>query len=187
MDDNILKLKKRIESLSLKELSDMVWTNSKDYTIEALNFAKEELSKRGDDETIKRLLVEEEEKKQEDEKKQEEERKLNEKLKKQKLEEEIRQKKIKNDFPNIQGNKYEIKETQTNFRTDTNYKVVPFNPSDNVPDSLQGIIDREAVNGWKYVNHQYSDKLKPGSAGCFGIGATPDSTVHIGFVIFERK
>lgn len=68
-----------------------------------------------------------------------------------------------------------------------NYKVVPFNQSDNVPSSLQRIIDSEAVDGWKYVNHQYSDKLKPGSAGCFGIGATPDSTVHIGFIIFEKK
>jgi hypothetical protein len=67
------------------------------------------------------------------------------------------------------------------------YKVVPFNPSDNVSDSLQRIINSETSNGWKYVNHQYSDKLQPGSAGCFGIGATPDSTVHIGFVIFEKN
>lgn len=71
--------------------------------------------------------------------------------------------------------------------TNKNYKVVPFNPSDNVPSSLQRIIDSETANGWKYVNHQYSDKLKPGSAGCFGIGATPDSTIHVGFVVFEKK
>jgi hypothetical protein len=68
-----------------------------------------------------------------------------------------------------------------------NYKVVPFNPSDNVPRSLQSIIDSESINGWEYVNHQYSDKLKPGSAGCFGIGATSDSTTHIGVVVFKKN
>lgn len=68
-----------------------------------------------------------------------------------------------------------------------NYKVVPFSPSNNIPSSLQGIIDSESANGWRYVNHQYSDKLQPGSSGCFGIGATSDSTIHVGFVIFERS
>lgn len=82
--------------------------------------------------------------------------------------------------------KTELKNSQTN-EANKNYKVVPFNPSNNVPSSLQSIINSEAVNGWKYVNHQYSDKLKPGSAGCFGIGATSDSTIHIGFVVFEKK
>lgn len=74
-----------------------------------------------------------------------------------------------------------------NYQMNSNYKVVPFGPSNNVPNSLQAIIDSEAVNGWRYVNHQYSDKLQPGSSGCFGIGATSDSTIHIGFVIFERS
>jgi len=175
MDNNILQLKKRIESLSLKELTDMVWINSKDYTIEAINLAKEELSKRGDNESIKRMLVEEEEKQH------------NEELKRQKIEEEIRQKKIKDTVTKEKEKIYEIKKEQITVNTNNNYKVVPFNPSDNVPSSLQRIIDIEAVNGWKYVNHQYSDKLKPGSAGCFGMGATPDSTVHIGFVIFEKE
>ena len=175
MDNNILQLKKRIESLSLKELTDMVWINSKDYTTEAINLAKEELSKRGDNESIKRMLVEDEEKQH------------NEELKRQKIEEEIRQKKIKDTVTKEKEKIYENKKEQITFNTNNNYKVVPFNPSDNVPSSLQRIIDIEAVNGWKYVNHQYSDKLKPGSAGCFGIGATPDSTVHIGFVIFEKK
>lgn len=66
------------------------------------------------------------------------------------------------------------------------YKVVPFNPSSNVSSELQRIIDSEAVGGYRYVNHEYSDKLKPGSAGCFGIGSTPAETVHVGFVVFER-
>jgi hypothetical protein len=67
------------------------------------------------------------------------------------------------------------------------YKVVPLNQTDNVPNALQQIIDSESSNGWRYVNHQYSDKLKPGNAGCFGFGATSDSTIHIGVVIFERS
>ncbi len=76
---------------------------------------------------------------------------------------------------------------QINNQMNNNYKVVPFSPSNNIPISLQGIIDSEAANGWRYVNHQYSDKLQPGSSGCFGIGATSDSTIHVGFVIFERS
>ncbi len=68
------------------------------------------------------------------------------------------------------------------------YKVVPFNPSKNaVGQVLQDIIDAEAVNGYKYINHEYSDKLKPGSAGCFGFGATPDVVIHVGFVIFGKE
>jgi hypothetical protein len=67
------------------------------------------------------------------------------------------------------------------------YKVLPFNPSKNVSDELQRIISSETAGGYRYVNHQYSDKLVPGTAGCFGIGAEPASTTHIGFVIFEQK
>jgi len=66
------------------------------------------------------------------------------------------------------------------------YKVVPFNPTANVSSELQRIVDSEAVGGYKYVNHEYSDKLRPGSAGCFGIGSKPDVTVHVGFVVFEK-
>ncbi len=67
------------------------------------------------------------------------------------------------------------------------YKVVHFDHATNVAGSLQQIIDSEAVNGYKYVNHEYSDKLNPGKAGCFGFGAEPDTTIHVGFVVFEKK
>lgn len=67
------------------------------------------------------------------------------------------------------------------------YKVVPFSQTDNVSSELQRIIDSEAVGGYKYINHQYSDKLRPGKDGCFGIGAEPTTTVHVGFVVFEKK
>jgi|GEM_PF-6217187 len=87
MDKNVLQLKKRIESLSLKELSDMVWINSKDYTTEAINLAQVELSKYGSSEEIKKLLAEQEkreqEKREQEKREQEEERKRNEKINKQ--------------------------------------------------------------------------------------------------------
>lgn len=67
------------------------------------------------------------------------------------------------------------------------YKVVPFNRNDNPSSQLQRIIDSEAVGGYKYINHEYSDKLKPGDVGCFGLGATPDTVIHVGFVIFEKE
>jgi hypothetical protein len=66
------------------------------------------------------------------------------------------------------------------------HKVVPFNRNDNVSIELQRVINSEAVGGYKYVSHQYSDKLKPGNVGCFGIGASPATTIHIGFVVFEK-
>jgi len=67
------------------------------------------------------------------------------------------------------------------------YKVVPFNYTTSPSMELQSIIDAETVNGYEYVNHEYSDKLHPGSSGCFGIGATADTTVHIGLVVFKKK
>jgi hypothetical protein len=66
------------------------------------------------------------------------------------------------------------------------YKIVPFNPSDNPADALQRIINPEATNGYRYAGHQYSDKLTPGSNGCFGFGARPPGTIHVGFVVFEK-
>ncbi|MDT7832033.1 hypothetical protein RQM59_06555 [Flavobacteriaceae bacterium S356] len=67
------------------------------------------------------------------------------------------------------------------------YKVVPFYRAKEVSKELQSIINTNAVDGFKYVNHQYSDKLKPGNIGCFGIGAKPDTIIHVGFVIFQKE
>ncbi len=67
------------------------------------------------------------------------------------------------------------------------YKVIPFSRSKTPSESLQSIIQQHATNGWEYVNHQYSDKLTPGKAGCFGIGSQPDFVVHVGMVVFEKK
>ena len=67
------------------------------------------------------------------------------------------------------------------------YKVVPLQHTQDVPSLLQEIIDSASKNGWEYVNHQYSDKLYPGKEGCFGIGSTPDTTIHVGVVIFKKE
>ena len=67
------------------------------------------------------------------------------------------------------------------------YKVVPFPNSKNINQQLQLIIDTEAVNGWNYAGHNYGDYLQPGSSGCFGIGAKPDSIVHVGNVVFSKE
>lgn len=67
------------------------------------------------------------------------------------------------------------------------YKVVPFPQTDNPAGQLQNIIDAEAVGGYEYVGHEYSDKLRPGGSGCFGIGASPATTTHVGFVVFEKR
>ncbi len=67
------------------------------------------------------------------------------------------------------------------------YKVIPFPQSKNINNQLQDIIDKEAVDDWKYVNHNYSDYLLPGSAGCFGLGAKPDTVWHVGNVVFQKE
>ena len=67
------------------------------------------------------------------------------------------------------------------------YKVVPFPKSKKINDELQAIIDKEAVDGWEYVNHNYSHYLLPGNQGCFGFGAKPDTIWHVGQVVFQKK
>lgn len=67
------------------------------------------------------------------------------------------------------------------------YKVISFPRSKTPSESLQTIINEHTVNGWRYTNHQYSDKLTPGKAGCFGIGAQPDFVAHVGMVVFEKE
>lgn len=66
------------------------------------------------------------------------------------------------------------------------YKVVPFPQSKDINSYLQHIIDTEVANGWKYVNHQYGQYSTSGSAGCFGFGASPGRTFHIGMIVFEK-
>ena len=67
------------------------------------------------------------------------------------------------------------------------YKVVPFPQSKNINQELQNIIDSESLDGWKYVNHNYSHYLRPGKSGCFGLGARADEIWHVGNVVFEKQ
>jgi len=67
------------------------------------------------------------------------------------------------------------------------YKIVPFNQVADPAAELKRIIDSETGNGYRYAGHEYNDKMQPGSSGCFGIGATPPTTVHVGFVVFEKQ
>lgn len=68
-----------------------------------------------------------------------------------------------------------------------NYKVIPFPKSKNINPHLQEIIDIESSKGWEYVNHKYEHYLSPGTAGCFGFGAKPDTIVHVGHVVFKKE
>ena len=68
-----------------------------------------------------------------------------------------------------------------------NYKVVPFNPTKNINQDLQSIINENSSSEWEYVSHKYHHYLKPGSDGCFGIGSRPDQIFHVGHVVFKRK
>lgn len=67
------------------------------------------------------------------------------------------------------------------------YRVVPFHQSKNISGELQTIINKEATEGWEYVNHHYHHYLRPGSDGCFGFGKRPDQIWHIGNVVFQKK
>lgn len=67
------------------------------------------------------------------------------------------------------------------------FKVVPFPHSKDINGTLQHIIDQESASGWKYVNHHHHHYLKPGTSGCFGIGAKPDTIWHVGNVVFEKS
>ena len=69
----------------------------------------------------------------------------------------------------------------------TKFKVVDFKVTKTPGEELKKIIQNEEHNGsYKYLTHQYSDKMYPGTSGCFGIGAKPPSTDHVGFVIFRK-
>lgn len=67
------------------------------------------------------------------------------------------------------------------------YKVVDFPKSKNINQTLQSLIENNAVDGWEYSNHKYEHYLLPGTNGCFGIGAKPNTVWHVGHVVFHKK
>lgn len=66
------------------------------------------------------------------------------------------------------------------------YKIVDFPLCQNPKEGLKTIINRETTGGFEYAGHQYSDKLVPGTSGCFGIGAKAAYTMHVGLVVFKK-
>ena len=68
-----------------------------------------------------------------------------------------------------------------------NYKVVPFKQVKNINQELQTILSENAKDGWEYANHNYQHYLKPGTSGCFGLGAKSDQVWHVGHVVFKKE
>lgn len=67
------------------------------------------------------------------------------------------------------------------------YKVVPFNQTKNINQELQDILDTNSSEEWEYLNHNYHHYLRPGTSGCFGLGARADEIWHVGHVVFKKK
>ena len=73
------------------------------------------------------------------------------------------------------------------------YKVVPFNAAvsstqdaSHLASQVEGIISSYAATGWEYVGVHQLQTFKAGSGGCFGLGATPPTTITTEFVVFRQ-
>jgi hypothetical protein len=73
------------------------------------------------------------------------------------------------------------------------YKVVPFraavsNSGDasDLVSQVEGIISSYTSSGWEYVGVHQLQTFKAGSMGCFGLGATPATTITTEFVVFRQ-
>ncbi len=73
------------------------------------------------------------------------------------------------------------------------YRVVPFAASVGTNEGsaqaaaqLESLIERWSDNGWEYVSLESVETYVAGSAGCFGIGATPAQVVSYSMVVFKR-
>ena len=73
------------------------------------------------------------------------------------------------------------------------YTVVAFTASIKIADNanaaaaqLEGMISREATEGWEYVRLEHVDTFVAGSSGCFGLGATPAQQTSISMAVFRK-
>jgi hypothetical protein len=73
------------------------------------------------------------------------------------------------------------------------YKVVPFNAAlsntenaSHLAAQVEGIIATHASDGWEYVSVHQLQTFKAGSSGCFGLAATPPTTVATEFIVFRK-
>jgi hypothetical protein len=73
------------------------------------------------------------------------------------------------------------------------YRVVPFVASVSMnegrtqaADQLEALIERWSGDGWEYVRLESVETYIAGSAGCFGMGATPGQNVSYSMVVFKQ-
>ena len=74
------------------------------------------------------------------------------------------------------------------------YKVVPFQAhiantgsGQDVATNLEQVITREVSAGWSFVQIQELTTSVAGSSGCFGLGATPSTTIYLSVLIFRKQ
>ncbi|MFC4635489.1 hypothetical protein ACFO3O_16385 [Dokdonia ponticola] len=74
------------------------------------------------------------------------------------------------------------------------YKVIPFvasidrnkNPSKQVAEQLESLIENYANQGWKYIRlESVTSQVKP-DGGCFGFGQSLGYTTTRQIVVFEK-
>ena len=73
------------------------------------------------------------------------------------------------------------------------YKVVPFaaaisNTGDasTLASQVENLISSHASNGWEFDGVYQLETYKAGSSGCFGIGATPATTIPSEFIVMRK-
>lgn len=73
------------------------------------------------------------------------------------------------------------------------YTTVPFDPpvkregpTSSAASALDTMISTYAANGWEFVGVQNHSTIVPGSAGCFGIGATSPYPQTVSLVVFRK-
>jgi hypothetical protein len=74
-----------------------------------------------------------------------------------------------------------------------NYRVVPFVASVGMNEGaaqaatqLEALIKSWGDNGWEYVRLESVETYVAGSAGCFGLGATPARFVSYSMAVFKQ-
>lgn len=74
-----------------------------------------------------------------------------------------------------------------------NYQVVPFVASVGTNEGgaqaaaqLEALIKNYSDKGWEYVRLESVETYVAGSAGCFGIGATPAQLVSYSMAVFKH-
>ena len=73
------------------------------------------------------------------------------------------------------------------------YRVIPFDPGTSrdgaagyAAGQLQSAITEAGAQGWEFVEVSNYSTVVPGSAGCFGLGATSPYPKTISMVVFRR-